>query len=159
MFDALLLPGLGAWEATPSQLLRVAAMTEPQTMREVLVRLIDANAGLILNGVEEAWDAMNSIEREYPGVIAVLRHAEEQGFPIHVATRSTCAEHIEEGDDKAESWALQPSLVLDVERLARALVTGTDETGLDPLLEPEQARHYAESIAAEYARLGDPTDG
>jgi hypothetical protein len=97
-------------------------------------------------------------EYEYSGAISVLRHAQEQGFPIHVATRSTCAEHIAEGDDKAESWALQPSLVLDVDRLARAILAGTDETGLDPLLEPEQARHYAKVIATQYDLLGKAAD-
>lgn len=80
-------------------------------------------------------------ESQYLGAIAVLRHAEEQGFPIHIATRSTCAEHIEEGDDTAESWALQPSLVLDVERLVEALGNVTGQ------------RWDGKAIAAEYARL------
>jgi hypothetical protein len=42
---------------------------------------------------------------------------------------------------------------IDVERLAVALISGTDHPDMDPLLEPEQARFYAERIAAEYARL------
>jgi hypothetical protein len=48
---------------------------------------------------------------------------------------------------------------IDVERLAVALISGTDHPDMDPLLEPEQARFYAERIAAEYARLSRPTDG
>jgi hypothetical protein len=36
MWDALLLPGLGAWEATPSQLLWVAAMIHTGDCLEVM---------------------------------------------------------------------------------------------------------------------------
>jgi hypothetical protein len=99
---------------------------------------------------------------QYAGAISVLQHAEEQGFPIHVATRSTCAEHIEEGDDRAESWALQPSLVLDVERLAEAMhnLRYCKASAMHFFIhgdEPEDLKLRA-ALAAEYARLGEPPE-
>jgi hypothetical protein len=93
-------------------------------------------------------------EYEYSGAISVLRHAQEQGFPIHVATRSTCAEHIAEGDDKAESWALQPRLVVDAKQLA-ALWREEEITDLDvdcPRVD------YEGTAKAVVERLSEPTD-
>jgi hypothetical protein len=47
---------------------------------------------------------------DYSGLIATARAAKEQGYPIHVATRTTCAEHIAEGDDKKADFAFaQPA--------------------------------------------------
>lgn len=41
---------------------------------------------------------------KYSGLIYYARRAEEQGWSLHVATRSTCAEHIAAGDDKATEF-------------------------------------------------------
>lgn len=89
-------------------------------------------------------------ESHYSGAISVFRHAEEQGFPIHVATHSTCAEHIEEGDDKAESWALQPSLVLDADRLGQVIY----EMGIDDLDLPD-AHKLAAHIVTRLEKAAD----
>jgi hypothetical protein len=51
---------------------------------------------------------------EFSGAISVFRNAKEQGLIVHVATRSTCAEHLAHGDDKATGrLAASPDHVLD----------------------------------------------
>jgi hypothetical protein len=39
------------------------------------------------------------------GLLATVDRAERDGLTIHVATRRTCAEHIEAGDDKEPTHA------------------------------------------------------
>jgi hypothetical protein len=58
---------------------------------------------------------------EYGGCIAVIEQAKEQGWPIHVATRTTCAEHLEKGDDKAGEFAFGQAASPDSEALRAAL--------------------------------------
>ncbi len=47
-------------------------------------------------------------EDRYSGLISVARNANERGYPIHVATRGNCAEHLAEGDDKKTEFAFAP---------------------------------------------------
>lgn len=37
---------------------------------------------------------------DYAGIIGIIDDAKARGLALHVATRATCAEHIEHGDDK-----------------------------------------------------------
>ena len=46
-----------------------------------------------------AIDAVLEDANRISGLIAIVDSAEKQGLTIHVATRPTCAEHIEAGDD------------------------------------------------------------
>jgi hypothetical protein len=43
---------------------------------------------------------------KYSGIINVIDNAKGLGVTLHVATRATCAEHIEAGDDKPEAHSL-----------------------------------------------------
>jgi len=52
------------------------------------------------------------MNEEYSGMIAVVRNATEQGLVVHLATRSTCAEHLERGDDKATEPLAAPAPAL-----------------------------------------------
>jgi hypothetical protein len=60
------------------------------------------------------WKVVPKEEPEYGGLITVARNAQEQGYPIHIATRTTCAEHLEKGDDKRADFAFgQPARPAD----------------------------------------------
>jgi len=55
----------------------------------------------------------------YDDLIRMLQTAYEKGYSIHVATRTTCVEHLKHGDDKATEFAFgqaAPPVSLDVER-------------------------------------------
>ncbi len=102
-------------------------------------------------------DQCEFCDGRYEWLIVTARAAYEQGYPIHVATRTTCAEHIAEGDDQKAEFAFgqaEPSAgaaPLDVDVLAQALGHVYDHLGRD-LLSPEEA---APLVVAEYAHLLD----
>jgi hypothetical protein len=48
---------------------------------------------------------MSGPSDDYGGLIAVAENAKRDGYPIHVATRVTCQEHIVAGDDQREDFS------------------------------------------------------
>lgn len=93
--------------------------------------------------------AERSAEAGYGGLIAVAETASREGFPLHCATRTTCAEHIAEGDDQKDNWAFGQSAPapLDVETLAEALEVELNRT--------HKAGEYGELAESILARLTD----
>jgi hypothetical protein len=67
-------------------------------------------------GIRLGNDVAAAIEREatsptadYGGLIAVAENAKREGFPIHVATRTTCQQHIVAGDHMRNAFAFGQS--------------------------------------------------
>jgi hypothetical protein len=56
---------------------------------------------LVLAIEEEA----TSPSADYGGLIAVAENAKREGYPIHVATRETCQQHIVAGDHMRNGFA------------------------------------------------------
>ncbi len=68
---------------------------EPST-DQVIERLPD-----LYRAVEGVLAAGETIS----GLLGTVSAARESGYPIHAATRTTCAEHIAEGDDQKTKFA------------------------------------------------------
>ena len=87
------------------------SVTEPEPMTEHLRALHDAyyaipagtpTAEQVLDRLPALYAAIEAVLEDanrIGGLIATVDDAEKQGLTIHVATRPTCAEHIEAGDD------------------------------------------------------------
>lgn len=54
----------------------------------------------VLEAFAERW----RLER-VGGLEQVLETAQSEGWPVHVATRSSCADHLEHGDDQKSGFA------------------------------------------------------
>jgi hypothetical protein len=102
-------------------------MSEPNLREEAIDEAInrwdEAHAIGYREGHRAARAEASRID-QYSGLIATVRNATEQGLIVHLATRATCAEHLEHGDDNATETltaAAFPASRIDEEKLARAL--------------------------------------
>ncbi|MCA1572899.1 MAG: hypothetical protein LC798_21940 [Chloroflexi bacterium] len=58
----------------------------------------------LLDAMPRLLRAVNVILDRYGGLYHALDNAQRRGYPIHVATRSTCQEHIEAGDHERDNF-------------------------------------------------------
>ena len=59
----------------------------------------------LLEAMPRLFRAIEGVLEAYGGFVGVVDYARENSYPIHVATRTTCAEHIEQGDDQQDDSA------------------------------------------------------
>jgi hypothetical protein len=94
---------------------------------------------------------------QYSRLISTMQAAQKNGLTVHLATRATCQEHIEEGDDTHPGALTAAAYGISVELLAEALAIEARQQDRAAGKQSGYSNNYftgqAERVADEYARL------
>lgn len=122
-----------------------------------LVEQVFATHGLLIVAMGES---LKPPLPDYSGLISVAETAKRDGYPIHVATRTTCQQHIVAGDHIRPAFAFGQA-ALDAEQLIEEstanLIIAFRRWCKRRGVEPPTVEEYR-SILEEAARLSQPPD-